>query len=121
LSIERAQKSLVKDIRALVTGSKTDKVRTGTSACDVHVAKRRAEVSLAIFTSTIYCFVSAIQFFVSHSIFGPAIQFLCQPFVSHEFLCHPFYLCQPLCVTGIFVSAILPVPTTFCVSVILLF
>jgi hypothetical protein len=79
LNIERAQKSLAEDIRALVTGSKTNKVRTSTSPRDVHAAKQHAEVSLAIFTST--------------------IQFLCQPFnvcashfVSQAFLCQPFYL-----------------------------
>jgi hypothetical protein len=39
LNIERAQKSLVEDIRALVTGSKTDEVRTGIFTHDVRAAK----------------------------------------------------------------------------------
>jgi hypothetical protein len=121
LNIERAQKSLAEDIRALVTGSKTNKVRTSTSPRDVHAAKQHAEVSLAIFTST-------IQFLCQPFNFLSAIQFLCQPFnvcashfVSQAFLCQPFYLHQPLCVSGIFVSTNLPVPVTFCVSGILLF
>jgi hypothetical protein len=39
LNIERVQKSLVEDIRALVTSSKTDEVRIGTSPHDVRASK----------------------------------------------------------------------------------
>jgi hypothetical protein len=49
LNIEMAQKSLVDDIRTFLKSSNTDKVRSGTSPCDIHAAKRRAEVSRAIF------------------------------------------------------------------------
>jgi hypothetical protein len=60
------QKSLVDDIRAVVKSSNTEEVRVGTSARDIQVAKRRAEVSLAIF-------------YFSHSTIS-AIQFSCQVF-----------------------------------------
>jgi hypothetical protein len=99
------QKSLVEDIRALVIGSKTDEVRIGTSPRDAYAAKRCVEVSSTIFTSTIQ-FVSAIQFFVGYSIF-----------VSHLiFVTVIQFLCQPFFVSDIFVSAILPVPATLCLS-----
>jgi hypothetical protein len=49
LNIERAQNSLVDDIRIVLKSSNTDEVRSGTSPCDIHAAKRRAEVSRAIF------------------------------------------------------------------------
>jgi hypothetical protein len=49
LNIERAQKSLIDDIRTVVKSSNTDEVRAGTSPRDIHAAKRREEVSRAIF------------------------------------------------------------------------
>jgi hypothetical protein len=49
LHIERAQKSLVDDIRTVLKSSNTDEVRSSTSPHDIRVAKRRAEVSTAIF------------------------------------------------------------------------
>jgi hypothetical protein len=60
MNIERAQKSLVDDIRAVVRSSNTDEVRIGTSPHDIRAAKRHAEASPAIFML--------------------AIHFLCQPF-----------------------------------------
>jgi hypothetical protein len=53
LNIERAQKSLVDDITVVVKSSNTDEVRAGTSPRDIRAAKRRAEVSPAIFMSAI--------------------------------------------------------------------
>jgi hypothetical protein len=49
LNIERAQKSLIDDIRTAVKSSNIDEVRAGTSPRDIRAAKRHAEVSRAIF------------------------------------------------------------------------
>jgi hypothetical protein len=49
LNIERARKSFVDDIRIVLKSSNTDEVRSDTSPRDICVAKRRAEVSRAIF------------------------------------------------------------------------
>jgi hypothetical protein len=108
LNIERAQKSLVEDIRALVIGSKTNEVQIGTSPRDAYAAKRCVEVSSTIFTSTIQ-FVSAIQFFVgysnfcqpfnfcdSHSIFMPAI-FCLRHFCVGHFTCASHFVSEPFC------------------------
>jgi hypothetical protein len=84
LNIERAQKSLVDNIIAVVSSNNTDEVRVGTSPRDIRAAKRRAEVSLAIF-------------YVSHSTVS-AIQFLCQLF---------YILSVILCLRHFFMSAIL--------------
>jgi hypothetical protein len=49
LNIERAQKSLVDDIITVLKSNNTNEVRSDTSPHDIRVAKRRAEVSRAIF------------------------------------------------------------------------
>jgi hypothetical protein len=76
LNIERVQKSLVDDIRAVVKS--TDEVRAGTSPGDIRALKRRAEVSPAIF-------------YFSHSTI-PA------------FVCQPFFLCQSLFCVSHFIA-----------------
>jgi hypothetical protein len=93
LNITRAQNSLVDDITTVVKISNADEVRAGTSPCDIHVAKRRAEVSPDIFMSAIPLFQS-FNFCVSYSIFYQLFYvsdiFICQPF----FLSQPFFMCQ---------------------------
>jgi hypothetical protein len=77
LNIKRVQKSLVDDIRTILKSSNTDEVRSGTSPRDICAAKRRVEVSRAIFYFSHSIFVSAILFSVNY--------FVCQAFlyVSH--------------------------------------
>jgi hypothetical protein len=83
LAIERAQRSLVDDIRAVDRSSNTEKVPTGTSTRDIRAAKRRAEVS-----PTILFFVSVIKFFCTNHFF------MCQPFLNvNHFFCANHFLC----------------------------
>jgi hypothetical protein len=91
------QKSLVDDITIVVKSRNTDEVRAGTSPCDIRAAKRRGEVSPAIF-------------YVSH----PTVSAI-------QFLCHIFYILSfILCLRHFFMSAIFPMTTNFYVSAILL-
>jgi hypothetical protein len=92
LNIEKAQKSLVDDIRAAVKSSNTDEVRAVTSPHDIHVAKRRAEVSPTIFLCQPFHYFSH-SFFVS-AILSSVSYFVSQTFlyVSH-FSCDIHFLC----------------------------
>jgi hypothetical protein len=98
LNIERAQRSLVNDTRAIVRSNDIKEVRTVTASCNIRAAKRRADVS-----PTIY-YISRSIFCVSHSIFVSAIFcvsdiFVCRPFFLCQalFVCHPFYYLSPIC------------------------
>jgi hypothetical protein len=90
LNIERAQKSLVDDIRAVVKSSNTNKVRASTSPHDIHAAMQRVEVSLAIF----YFGNSTVS----------TIQFLCQLL---------YFMSVILCLRHFCMSAIFPMLATF--------